>query len=158
MTSFWTKICRKIIFQKDKNIVGCKRNSNQTEVELTFSLVRRVTFPYHRLQYFVSCSFVSDVCAGKNVSKTKGCTLLQSQIWISMHIYCDLSFMSFFNKTIKRQIKINKEIVTEVILSSGGWFPYGIILLVFNTLSTSQWRQFSSPNSYCFQTNPLITH
>ena len=61
--------------------------------------------------------------------------------------------MSFFNKTIKRQIKIIKGLITGVIIyqivvlfcySSGGWFTYGIKVLYFTNLSTSQWRQFSS--------------
>ena len=41
-----------------------------------------------------------------------------------------LSCTSFFNKTIKWQIKIIKATITEVILSSGGWFPYSKILMV----------------------------
>ena len=48
-------------------------NSNHMEINISwinFSLVRKVTLPYHRLQYFVSCSFVSEVCASKNVNKT----------------------------------------------------------------------------------------
>ena len=91
-------------------------NSNHMEVNISwinFSLTRRVTFPYNRLQYFVSCSSFSDVWTAKNVSKTKDYTALQSHVWISMYLY-NLNFMDFFNKTIKRQIKIITEIITKV--------------------------------------------